>query len=539
MQATFGSNVGPNELNFEYNYAYTPAGKVSSKTLEVQSANHLSMWQVEAWGALTASYTYDSQGALTSVVYPQCATWTICGSQTSFTYTLDAMERPTGMTDQNSYIWASGATYNAANEPLYDGTATRTYNSLLQVTSIAGTGMNMTYNYSSTQNNGQIASSVDHIGLETITYQYDALKRLSSASGANWGETYTYDGYGNLTQMAPTGTAGAPSLSLSVALDSNNVPTNRINATGVSYDNNGNQTAGFGGLSLTYDKGNRLTAVGGSQSAAYAYDSDNRRIYSRDAGGNETIYFYGADGTKLASYTYTIITYSGNGNPEIQLTQRSENVYFLGKLISAEGNLVTTDRLGSVRSGGPGGLGYQAQFPYGVEYTATANDREKYATYTRDSVTGLDYAMNRYYSSQWGRFLSPDPYGGEREPAYPPNLEPVWICHERSRQSLLIRRVGTRWRPFATWFPVSIRRKVLSLAGTGPVTTGETTAAMAVPLNPGDGGIAAARAWNSCNRYFAAGFNGAWFALSTASHSYACKISAEPARQKPSRRRID
>jgi len=73
---------------------------------------------------------------------------------------------------------------------------------------------------------------------------------------------------------------------------------------------------------------------------------------------------------------------------------------------------VTTDRLGSVRSGGPGMLGYQAQFPYGAEYTVTANDREKYATYTRDSLTGLDYAMNRYYSSQWGRFLSPDPYSG-------------------------------------------------------------------------------------------------------------------------------
>jgi RHS repeat-associated protein len=57
-------------------------------------------------------------------------------------------------------------------------------------------------------------------------------------------------------------------------------------------------------------------------------------------------------------------------------------------------------------------LGYQAQYPYGVEYTTTANDREKYATYTRDSDSGMDYAMNRYYSSQWGRFLSPDPNGG-------------------------------------------------------------------------------------------------------------------------------
>jgi RHS repeat-associated protein len=155
----------------------------------------------------------------------------------------------------------------------------------------------------------------------------------------------------------------------------------------------------------------------GSQSAAYAYDSANQRIYYRNTSGTETIYFYGADGRKVATYTYTIIT--SNGVPEIQLTQQSENVYFLGKLILAEGSLVTTDRLGSVRNGGPGVLGYQAQYPYGVEYTVTANDREKYATYTRDSVTGLDYAMNRYYASQWGRFLSPDPYMAGARPASP------------------------------------------------------------------------------------------------------------------------
>jgi RHS repeat-associated protein len=95
----------------------------------------------------------------------------------------------------------------------------------------------------------------------------------------------------------------------------------------------------------------------------------------------------------------------------MQLNYQSGNVYFAGRLIRAEGNPVTTDRLGSVRNGGPGPLGYQAQYPYGVEYTLTVNDREKYATYTRDNA-GLDYAANRYYSSQWGRFLSPDPYGG-------------------------------------------------------------------------------------------------------------------------------
>jgi len=48
----------------------------------------------------------------------------------------------------------------------------------------------------------------------------------------------------------------------------------------------------------------------------------------------------------------------------------------------------------------------------GAEYTLTVNDREKYATYTRDSVSGgLDYAVNRYYASNWGRFMTPDLYG--------------------------------------------------------------------------------------------------------------------------------
>jgi len=96
------------------------------------------------------------------------------------------------------------------------------------------------------------------------------------------------------------------------------------------YDNNGNQTTGFVGLTMTYDAANRMIAVGGSQSAAYAYDSDNRRIYSRNASGSETIYFYGVDGKKLATYSYAIVSNSGTGNiPEIQLTQQSENVYFL------------------------------------------------------------------------------------------------------------------------------------------------------------------------------------------------------------------
>ena len=385
VEATFGSGIGPNQLSFRYNYTYTPAGKVASKKLTLQSANHLSMWQVPAYGSPVVTYSYDNQGALTSMVYPTC-TWGVCSSPT-FTYTLDAMERPTGLTDSDNNVWASGVTYTPAGQTTFGG---RIYNNLQQLTQV-GT---MTYNYSATQNNSQITSSVDALSGETITYTYDALKRLATAGGLNWGETYSYDGFGNMIQMQPSGTAGAPAMSVTV-----DPATNRIWPTGVAYDNNGNMTQGFG-LYFGYDAANRLTTTG---NATYAYDSDNRRIYFRDSSGNEKIYFYGADGKKLTTYTYTITTFYGD--PEIQLVPQSKNVYFAGILVSAEGQTVQTDRLGSVRTTPSTTHRY---YPYGTEYTTTTNETEKYATYTRDSLTGLDYAVNRYYSSTWGRFLGPD-----------------------------------------------------------------------------------------------------------------------------------
>jgi len=59
-------------------------------------------------------------------------------------------------------------------------------------------------------------------------------------------------------------------------------------------------------------------------------------------------------------------------------------------------------------------------YPYGQEIgTVTANDTAKFGTYTRDSGAGLDYAMNRYYMSTWGRFTTADPYrasGGPTDP---------------------------------------------------------------------------------------------------------------------------
>lgn len=204
VQAALYSNVGPNQLSFQYNYAYTPAGRVSSKTLAMQSANNLDSQGHPATGTLTASYTYDNQGALLSMQYSPASMFP--NSTAAYTYSLDNLERTYGVSDNTNNNWSTG--YTAANQITYGG---RVYNNLLQLTQIGS----FTYTYSTSQNNGQIASSAD--ATETITYQYDALKRLTTAtSNKNWGETYIYDGFGNLTQMNSSGTAGAPTLSVSV-----------------------------------------------------------------------------------------------------------------------------------------------------------------------------------------------------------------------------------------------------------------------------------------------------------------------------------
>ena len=101
---------GPNQMSFLYDYTYTPAGNVTGKSMLARSAAHTYNDSIPTYVWLTANYGYDSQGVLASVTYPAVNT------AVTYTYGLDAMERPTGLTDSNNTTWASGVTYNAANQ---------------------------------------------------------------------------------------------------------------------------------------------------------------------------------------------------------------------------------------------------------------------------------------------------------------------------------------------------------------------------------------------------------------------------------------
>ena len=229
------------------------------------------------------------------------------------------------------------------------------------------------------------------------TYQYDSLNRLITASSSqSWGETYGFDSFGNL--LSKTGTGGAPTLSQSV-----NTANNQI--VGQSYDANGNQVSSPMGT-LSYDAENRVASMA-SAGVEYAYDSRNKRVWrSILSGGNlaQQVYVYGVDGQKIGTYAFTLGQYGETNIPEMTNSTVQLATFFGHKRIG------TFDRLGSAKYNQQNNQA-QSFYPYGEDRgTAEPNDALKFATYTRDAATGLDYADQRYYASNFGRFMSPDRY---------------------------------------------------------------------------------------------------------------------------------
>jgi RHS repeat-associated protein len=272
----------------------------------------------------------------------------------------------------------------------------------LQLTQLSSSGVasiNYSYNFPTGTNNGKIGSSYNALSGETIAYQYDSLNRLISAAGSGWGDAYGFDGFGNL--LSKTVTSGsAPTLSQAV-----NSANNQI--VGQGYDANGNQTSPPNNSGeLLYDAENRLTQ--NSVSVQYAYDSQNKRVWvgTLVSGSltSQSANLYGIDGQKLGTYSLSV------SSTEITDAATSLSVYFAGKRVAIAAAGVTTpfvqDRLGSNMSWA---INRVSLYPWGEDRgTPAPNDQIKFATYTRDSATQLDYADQRYYSNV-GRFMTPDP----------------------------------------------------------------------------------------------------------------------------------
>jgi len=377
----------------------------------------------------TISYAYNGDGSLSSVTYP---------SGRKVNYSVGNAERAQSATDASGTQYAVMASYAAAgplSAVLY-GKVTGGFNGfnasqsfdkrwdLISVvaSSSAGTALNLGYCFytlvsgscpaTGSNNNGNVGVMTNNkVTDRTETFTYDPLNRISSAttlatSGADcWGQSFTDDAVANLYQINSIQT-GCSVGALSATV------TGITNQLGFSappqptYDNSGNMT-NDGIYAYTFDAESRISSAA---SVNYTYDGGGLRV--EKSNGTGTFYWRAVTGDVLAETDASGAT-------------KNEYVYFAGRRIAwwdGAANLyyIYTDALGSTRTiaEANGTTCYDSEFtPYGQELnhsnTCPSTYNYKFTGYERDPETGLDYAFARYYSSRLGRFMSPDPRGGD------------------------------------------------------------------------------------------------------------------------------
>ena len=293
-------------------------------------------------------------------------------------------------------------------------------------------------------NNGNIARVKYFISgtvQYTQTFQYDPLNRLGYAvehnngvhddSARAWYQTFAYDRYGNRGINVENTSDNVDAANTALKLADFSEANNRITRAGFVYDAAGNLIEEPGKI-YTYDAENRMvTATVGGVTSQCFYDGNGRRV-RKVVGGVATRFEYGAGGELIAERN------ESNGS------LKNDYFYRDGQLLASTKTgttyeYATADQLGTPRawtdhSGNLVAGGRHDYLPFGEELFAGVGNRttdQGYSTNTqqdgqrkqftskeRDSETGLDYFLARYYSSTQGRFMSPDEFTGGPDELY-------------------------------------------------------------------------------------------------------------------------
>ncbi len=365
----------------------------------------------------STAYTYNFHGGVTSITYP---------SGRTVTYTYNSAGQTGSASDvANSITYASNAHYNPAGalatlqESGSNIISTMYYNNRLQPCRISvkssgtapssctdatntGNVMDFTYGFNSgSGNNGNVASITNNINTaRSQTYTYDELNRVVTAqttatSGTySWGLAFTYDPWANLLSASVT---QGSAYSFSVYADG----SNRIHNTGgtFTYDAAGNLTADPVNSSYTYDAEGELTSAAG---VTYTYDGDGNRV--KKSSGK--LYWYGntvdplAESDSSGNLTAEYIFVTGKRIAMLAPSSGIVNYYVADHLGSSH---VVTNSSGTI-------LDDSDYYPFGGErsYSSSSGNNYKFTGKERDTESGLDDFAARFYTSNFGRFLSAD-----------------------------------------------------------------------------------------------------------------------------------
>ena len=393
----------------------------------------------------STTYTYNLSGTLATITYPV--------SGRMITYAAGTADRPLSASDVgNSINYLTNAYYSPAGS-LCSGvfgssiTATNTFNKRLQPVEIQSTttgapptpcnaptqtgnilDVSYSFNLAAGDNGNVISIANNRDTTRTESFGYDSLNRLSTAQTSStfstspshcWGELFGYDQWANLLQIAVSSSSynGCTQENFNMSV---NLQNQLSSSLGYQYDAAGNLTAQTSpsSASYTYNAEGQMTSTAG---VTYTYDGDGKRTIK----SNGKLYWFGM-GTDALDET----DLSGN------LT--NEYVFFGGERIARRdsGNNIYyyfEDHLGTSRvitnvSGSPC---YDADFyPFGGErsaYVNTCSQNYKFTSKERDVESGLDDFDARYYTSNLGRFMTPD---------WSATPEPIPYAHVANPQSL-------------------------------------------------------------------------------------------------------
>jgi RHS repeat-associated protein len=357
-----------------------------------------------------------------------------------------------------SSVLASGPHTVSASYFLADQTLSSTATQSISVGSGSTQPSPSGYSYSITDSNGNpgyaangnVTAYTDSVNGQWAL-GYDNLNRLTSAAAGANNYCWTYDSFGNRTAQVmqstacPTPGSSIPSSWTQLSVSSNNQFLGVLGASPYIYDGAGNMqvTSGDGGIlsAVLYDAEGRICATRQPISAGlfsqtqYIYDAEGNRVaegiitdWSQGCdviqnGFQQTkAYIVGPHGEQM-----TEVAVTGNGNAAWTHT----NVYANGGLIATYSNenggitplagvlhFVLSDWLGTKRvqtaydgtnenawSNLPFGDGLQ---PNCSSCSGGDASEQHFTGKERDTESGLDYFGARYYSSNMGRWMSPD-----------------------------------------------------------------------------------------------------------------------------------
>jgi len=353
-----------------------------------------------AGAPLSLGYTYDSNGSLSVLTYPNTLTVNYApnalGQATQAgSYATGVQYHPNGAVKQFTY--GNGITHQMAQNARQ-----------LPMTSADSGAIALEYVYDA---NANVQYIYDWVNPAFHRYMYyDGLDRLTDVGsqvfgGDHW-HRFTYDALDNLKSWKLGGIKDYAEYIYDAKNQLANIK-NTAGATvvGIGYDEQGN-VSNKNGAVFDFDYGNRLRS---SDAEWYAYDAHGRRILSCNA----------------AACDYQ--KYAFDGKPYYHLDHRKgkryNNIYLAGSVVAIREAGVSddsnpqlkyqhTDALGSpvaVTDAAGAVIDRTDYEPYGATINKPAYDGIGYTGHVMDSATGLTYMQQRYYDSSIGRFLSVDP----------------------------------------------------------------------------------------------------------------------------------